>query len=262
MDTGIGHQVGLELCDIHVQGAIETEGSGQRRDDLGDEAIEVGVGGAFDVQGATADVVDCFVVEHDGNIGMLQERMSGEDGVVRLDDGGGDLGRGIDGEAELGFLAVVDGETFQEERAKTGTSTTTNGIEHEEALETGTVVGELADTVEAGIDNLLADGIVTTSKVVGSVFLSTDELLGVEELSVGAGADFVNHGRFEIDKDAAGDVFSSASLGEEGVESVVAATDGFVSRHGSIRLDAMLETVELPACITDLDTGLALYICR
>jgi len=43
MDTRVGHQVGLELGDVDVEGAIETKGSGQGGDDLGQQAVQVGV---------------------------------------------------------------------------------------------------------------------------------------------------------------------------------------------------------------------------
>ena len=46
------------------------------------------------------------------------------------------------------------------------------------------------------------------------------------------------------------------SFTEEGVEGVVSSTDGLVGWHLAIRLDAMLQAVQLPASITDLDTGL------
>ena len=39
------------------------------------------------------------------------------------------------------------------------------------------------------VDNLLADGVVTPGVVVGRVLLARDELLGVEQLPVGASAD-------------------------------------------------------------------------
>ena len=65
---------------------------------------------------------------------MLQGGVSGEDGVVGLDDGGGDLWSGVDGELQLGLLAVVDGETLHQEGSKTGSGTTTEGVEDEETL--------------------------------------------------------------------------------------------------------------------------------
>ena len=75
--------------------------------------------------------------------------MGGQDRVVGLDDGGGDLGGGVDGESELGFLAVVDGESLEEERSETGSGTTTDGIEDEETLKTSALIGKLSDSVEA-----------------------------------------------------------------------------------------------------------------
>ena len=66
-----------------------------------------------------------------------------------------------------------------------------------------------------------------------------------------------NNGRFQVDKHSSGDVLSSASLTEEGIKGVVSSTDGFIGWHLSVRLDAMLQTVELPAGIADLHSGLS-----
>ena len=44
------------------------------------------------------------------------------------------------------------------------------GREH--TLETGALVGELADAVEDEVDNFFADGVVATGVVVGGVFLA------------------------------------------------------------------------------------------
>jgi hypothetical protein len=52
-------------------------------------------------------------------------------------------------------------------------------------------------------------------------------------------------------------VFASSSLAEESVEGVVSAADSLVGRHLAVRLDTVLETVELPAGISNLDTGLS-----
>jgi len=119
MDSWVWHQVSLEFSDVDVQGTIESEGGSQRGDNLSDESVQVGVGGSFDIELSSADVVDGFVVEHDSDISVFEEGVSGKDGVVGFNDGSGDLGRGVDSEAELGLLAVVDGESFQKEGAKT-----------------------------------------------------------------------------------------------------------------------------------------------
>ncbi len=125
---------------------------------------------------------------------------------------------------------------------------------------------------------------MTAGEVVGGVLLAGDQLLRVEQLPVGAGADLIDHSGLQVKEDAARDVLASPGLGEEGVESVVTTTNGLVgghlhgarrrwsqvpnlgqtfwawredSAHLAIRLDAVLQAVELPAGIADLDAGLA-----
>ena len=256
MDTWVRHQVGLEFSDINVEGTVESEGGGEGRDDLGDQSVQVGVGGALDVEVSTADIVTGLVVKHDGDVGVLKEGVSGQHGVVWLDDSGGDLRRRVDGETKLGLLSVIDGESLEEEGTETGAGTATNGVVDEETLETSALIGKLSDSVEAEINDLLTDGVMTTGEVVGGVLLTRDELLGVEQLSVGAGTDLIDDGGLEIEEDGAGDVLASTSLGEEGVESVVATTDGLIGGHLTVRLNTVLEAEELPAGVTDLDTGL------
>ncbi len=48
-----------------------------------------------------------------------------------------------------------------------------------------------------------------------------------------------------------------ASLTEESVEGVISFTNGLITRHIAIRLDAMLQAIQLPACIANLYSGLA-----
>merc|ERR1712195_96320 len=179
VNTWVWHKVGLELGDVNIEGTVESQGSGQRGDHLRDETVQVGVGWTFDVQAATADVVDCLVVEHDSNVGVLEEGVGGEHGVVWLDNGGGHLWGWVHTESELGLLAVVDRKTLKEQGTKARAGTSSNGVEDHEALETGTLVGELTETVKSKVDNLLANGVVTTSVVIGCVLLAGDQLLWV-----------------------------------------------------------------------------------
>lgn len=79
----------------------------------------------------------------------------------------------------------------------------------------------------------------------------------MEQLAVGSGADFIDHSGLQVQEDGTGDVLASTSLGEEGVEGIVSVSDGLVGGHLAIRLDAMLKAVKLPACISDLGTGLS-----
>jgi hypothetical protein len=256
VNTRVRHQVSLELSDIDVQSTIETKGSSQRRDDLSDQTIQVGVSRTLNVQRTTADIIDGLVVQHKSDISVLQKRVSRQHGVVRLNNSGGYLRGRVDGETELGLLSVINRKTLQEERTKTGTGTTTNGVEDQETLETSTVVSQLTDAVQSKVNNLLTNGVVTTGVVVGSIFLTGDQLLRVKQLTVSSGADLIDNSRLQIEEDSTRDVLAGTSFREKGVESIITTTDGLVRRHLTIRLDSMLQTVKLPTSITDLTTSL------
>ena len=257
MDTGVGHQVGLEFSDIDVKGTVESQRGGKGGDNLSDESVQVGVSGSFDVQLSSADVIDGFVIEDNGNVGMFQQRVGGKNGVVRLNNGGGDLGGRVDGETELGLLAVIDGESFQQEGAESGSGTTSDGVEDHESLETGTVISELSDSVEAEVNDFLTNGVMSSGEIVGGVFLSGDQLFGVEQLSVGSGSDLIDDGGFQIEEHTSGDVLSGTSFREKGVEGIISSSDSLVRGHLSIGLDTVFEAEELPAGVTHLDTSLS-----
>lgn len=75
----------------------------------------------------------------------------------------------------------------------------------------------------------------------------------MEELLVGAGADLVDNGGLQISHDSTRNIFTSASLLEEGLEGLVIGVAVF---HGSVLVDAVLQAVELPASVTELNTSL------
>merc|ERR1719429_919335 len=152
--------------------------------------------------------------------------MGGEDGVVRLDHSGGNLRSGVDGELQLGLLAVVDGETLHEQGGESGSGATAEGVEDQESLESSALVSQLPDAVEHEVDDLLANGVVTACVVVGGVLLASYQLFRVEQLAVGSGADLIDDGGLQIDEHGAGDVLAGAGLGEKGVEGIISTSDG------------------------------------
>ena len=256
MDTAVWNKVSLEFGEIDVKSTIETKGSSEGGNDLTDEAVKVGVGWALDIEGTAGEVVKGFVIDHEGAIRVIDHSVGSKNGVVWFDDSSRNLWSWVNSEFELGLLAIIDGKAFKKEGAETSTSTTTEGVEDEEALKTSALVSELTDAVEGKVDDFLTDGVVTTGVVVSSIFLAVDELFWVEELAVCAGTNFIDDSWFKIDEDGTWDVLASASLGEEGVESIIADTDGLVGWHLTIWLDAVFEAVEFPAAVTDLDAAL------
>ena len=61
--------------------------------DLRNDPVEIGVGGAFDVEIPSADVVDGLVVDHEGAVRVLERGVRRQDRVVRLHHCGRDLQR-------------------------------------------------------------------------------------------------------------------------------------------------------------------------
>merc|ERR1719436_535945 len=256
VDTRVGHQVGLELGDVHVEGAIETQGRSQRGRDLRDDAVQVGVRRALNVEATAAHIIDGLVVQAEGHISVLQQGVGGKNVIVRLHNCSSDLRGRSHSVRQLGLLAVIDGQTLKEKSTKTRAGTSTSGVVDEETLQTSAVVRELAYSVKNEVDNFLANGVVATGVVIGGVLFARDQLLGVVQLAVGTSADLIDHSRLEVDVNSTGHVLASTSLREEGVESIIAATDGLIGRHLAVRLDAVFKAEKFPGGITDLDTGL------
>ena len=82
-----------------------------------------------------------------------------------------------------------------------------------------------------------------TRTVVGSVLLAADQQLRVEQLAVGAGSDFVDWRRVQVDEDGTGDVFAAAILSEEGLERATLREIRRIGVRTAVSLQAMLEKV-------------------
>ena len=120
---------------------------------------------------------------------MFQSSVSGENWVVWFDNSGSDLRCRVDRKFQFRFFTVVNRESLHQKRGETGTGTTTERVENEESLKTGTLVSQFSDAVQDEIDNFFTDGIVTTGIVIGGIFFTRNELFGVEKLSVCTGSD-------------------------------------------------------------------------
>ena len=91
VNARVGHQVGLELVQVHVEGSVKPQGSRDGGDNLGDEPVEVGVGWPLDVEVPPADVIDGLVVDHEGTVRVFQGGVGAQDGVVGFHHRGGNL---------------------------------------------------------------------------------------------------------------------------------------------------------------------------
>merc|ERR1719486_1366803 len=103
---------------VYVGRTIEAQGGREGGDDLRQESIQVRVCWALNVQVSAAYVIQSFVVVHDGHVGVFKQGVDAKNGVVWLDNRSGDLGASPHSEAELGLLAVINGEALQHQAAK------------------------------------------------------------------------------------------------------------------------------------------------
>ena len=150
------------------------------------QAIQTIVARSLNAQIALANVVNGFIIDHKRTIRVLQRRMRRQNRIVRLDDGSGHLGRGVNGKFELGLLAIVNRETLHKQRGEAGTSAAAERVKDQETLEPAAVVRQLADAIEHIVDDLLADRVVATGVVVRRILLARDQLLRVKETLVSA----------------------------------------------------------------------------
>merc|ERR1712118_41791 len=96
VETGEGDEVHGELTEVGVELTREANAGGDAGHGSGHEVVEVTVGGGGELEGTEADVIEGLVVKAHSLISVLDELVDGEGGVVGLDDGIGDLGRGAD----------------------------------------------------------------------------------------------------------------------------------------------------------------------
>ena len=86
MDPWVGHQVGLELVQVNVQGAIKPERGSDGGDNLTDQPVKISVGWPVNVQVSATNIVDGFVVDHEGTVRVFQGGVSAQGGVVGLNN--------------------------------------------------------------------------------------------------------------------------------------------------------------------------------
>jgi len=99
---------------------------------------------------------------HERAVRVFKSCVSRENRVIRFDHRTRKLRCGVYAKLEFRFLAIIRGQFLQEESPETRTCSSTEGVEHEEALEARTVVCQPPQLVHDGVNELLANGVVPT----------------------------------------------------------------------------------------------------
>lgn len=140
VNSWVRNQVSLELIEIDVQSTIETKRRGDGADNLSNQSVEVLERRTRNVQVATADIVDSFVIDQEGTIGVFDSAVGAENSVIWLDNSGRNSWSWVNCEFELGFLAIVGGEALKQEGSETRTGSTTERVKDQETLERRAVI--------------------------------------------------------------------------------------------------------------------------
>ena len=164
-------QVDRELAQVRVELPREAQAAGHARHDGRDQVVEVAERGRRQLERAEADVVERLVVEDHALVRVLDQLVDRERGVVRLDDGVRDLGRGDDREGHHHAVRVLLADLADQQRSHAGARAAAQRVRDLEALEAVAGLGLLADDVEDRVDELGALGVVALGPVVSGAFL-------------------------------------------------------------------------------------------
>ena len=254
MESWEGHEVNGELSEIRVELTGESEATGDTGKSSRDEMVKITVGGGGELKGSEADIVKGLVIDAHDIIGVLNELMDGEGGVVGLDDGIGDLGGWHDGESAHLSIGVLFSDLGDEKGAHAGAGTTTEGVGDLETLEAITALSLLTDDIEDGVDKLSTFGVMTLGPVVTGTGLSEDEVIGSEELTERSSTDGVHGAGLEIHKDSAGNVTATCGFVIVDVDSLELEVGVTVVATGGV--NTVFIGDDFPELGTDLVTAL------
>lgn len=148
--------------------------------------------------------------------------MDGEGGVVRLDNGVGDLGRRHDGEGGHHAVGELLTNLGDKQSTHTSTSTTTQRVGDLETLKGVTALSLATDDIQNLVNQLGTLSVVTLGPVVSGTGLAEDEVVGAEKLAERTGADGVHGTGLEIDENGTGNVLVAGGLKENALEFIPA----------------------------------------
>jgi len=254
MESGERNQVDGEFPEVGVELTGETDGAGSTRHGDGDEMVQITVGGGGKLKSSEADVVQSLVVDDHALIGVLDELMDGQSGVVGFDNGVGHLGGGEDGEGLHDPVGVFLSDLGDQKSTHTGTGTTTEGVGDLETLEAIATFSFLSDNVEDGVNEFSTFGVMALGPVVTGTSLTENEVVGSEELTEGSGTDGVHGSGLEVHEDGSGD--ETATSGFVIVDIDPLKLEVGVTVIGTGWVDTVLIGDDFPELGTDLVTAL------
>ena len=255
MESWEWDQVDGELSKVGVKLSWESEAASDTGEGGRDEMVEISVGWGGELESSEADIIKGFVINAHDLIGVLNELMHGEGGVVWLNDGIRHLGGWHDGEGGHDSVWVLFSDLGDEEGSHAGSGTTSEGVGDLESLEAIAAFSFLSADIKDGIDELSSLGVMSLGPVVTGTSLSEDEVVWSEELSEWSSSNGVHGTWLKIHKDGSWDVSSSGGFVEVDVDSLELEIG--VSVVGTGWVNTMFVGDDLPELGTDLVTALS-----
>jgi hypothetical protein len=255
VETGEGDQVDTNLSQVRVELTWETEAASDTWHGSRDQVVKITVGWGGELEGSEADVVKGLVVNAHNLIGVLDQLMDWEGGVVGLNDGVGDLGGWHDGESGHNSVGVLFTDLGDQKGAHTWTGTTTEWVSNLETLEAIAAFSFLADNVENGVNELSTLGVMSLGPVVTGTSLSEDEVVRSEELTEGSSSNGVHGSWLKIHKNGSWDVTTTGGFVEVDVDAL--ELEVWVTVVWTSGVNAVFVRNDFPELSTDLVTALA-----
>ena len=219
VESGEWNQVDGQFSEVRVELTWESEAAGDTGHGSWDQVVKISVSWGGQLKGSEADIVEGFVINDHALIGVFDQLMDWEGGVVWFNDGIWDLWWWDDGEGFHDSVRIFFSDLWDEEGTHTWSCSTSQWVGDLESLKTVTSFGFLSGDVENWVDEFSSFSVVTLSPVVTGTALSEDEVVRSEELSERSGSDGVHGSWFEIHEDGSGDVSSTGGFVEIDVDS-------------------------------------------
>jgi hypothetical protein len=255
VETREGDKVDGELAKVGVELTGEAEAASDTGHSGRHEVVQVTIGRGGELEGTEANIVQGLVVDNHDFVGVLDELVYGQGGVVGFNDSVGHLRRGEDREGSHHPVRVFLTDLGDEKSTHTRTSTTTHRVGDLETLEAVTRFGFLADNVKNRVDELSTFGVVALGPVVTGSGLSKDEVVGAEDLAKRSSANGVHGTRLEIHEDGTRDIASTSSFVVVDVDTFELEVRVAVVSTGGV--NTVLVADNFPEFGTDLVTALA-----
>jgi hypothetical protein len=230
--TGEWNHVHGKFTKIAIQLTGETKGACGSGDGVSNKVVQVFVGWVAELECTEADIVKGFVIKGETLVGVLNELVDGESGVVRLNDSVRHLGGRNNRVSTHDTIGVILTNLGNQKSSHTGSGTSSHGVGDLESLKHVTSLGFLTDNIHDAIHKLSSFGVVTLGPVISGSTLSVYKVIGTEDLSVKSAANGVHGTWLKISEDGTGNITSTHSFVEVHIDAL--ELNGVVSNVSSI----------------------------